>query len=62
MRDIQLKEARLNGVFMGHSSLLRMVFPHCRRRTRRSGKRCGVTGDLLDQPILADLPGVRIYV
>jgi len=23
---------------------------------------CGVTGDLLGQPILADLPGVRIYV
>jgi hypothetical protein len=22
----------------------------------------GVTGDLLGQPILADLPGVRIYV
>jgi hypothetical protein len=25
-------------------------------------KRYGVTGDLHDQPILADLPGVRIYV
>ena len=25
-------------------------------------KRCGVTGDALDQPILADLPGVRTYV
>jgi hypothetical protein len=28
----------------------------------RFSKRCGVTGDLLGQPILADLPGVRIYV
>jgi hypothetical protein len=26
------------------------------------GKHSGVTGDLLGQPILADLPGVRIYV
>lgn len=29
---------------------------------RSIGLYCGVTGDLLGQPILADLPGVRIYV
>ena len=28
----------------------------------RTCKHCDVTGDLLDQPIFADLPGVRIYV
>jgi hypothetical protein len=28
---------------------------------RAPSKRYGVTGDLLGQPILADLPGVRIY-
>jgi hypothetical protein len=38
------------------------VADHPTTGQEEEAKHYGVTGDLLDQPILADLPGVRAYV
>ena len=45
-----------------HYRLIGVIWRFADKSAKWMRKRCGVTGDALDQPILADLPGVRTYV